>query len=93
MPAERRPTIWVVAGPNGGGKTTIVGEMIRQSGADWFDPDDVTRTGPTRWRSHRAVYICVSRMARARSCMAARLSHHTVISGRPRSQFSRETIR
>jgi predicted ABC-type ATPase len=41
--AERRPTIWVIAGPNGGGKTTIVGEMIRESGADYFDPDEVTR--------------------------------------------------
>jgi predicted ABC-type ATPase len=41
--AERRPTIWVIAGPNGGGKTTIVGEMIRESGADYFDPDEATR--------------------------------------------------
>jgi predicted ABC-type ATPase len=38
--AERAPTIWVIAGPNGGGKSTIVGEMIRQSGADYFNPDE-----------------------------------------------------
>ncbi len=43
MAAERRPTIWVIAGPNGGGKTTIIGEMIRESGADYFDPDEATR--------------------------------------------------
>ena len=43
MAAEPRPTIWVIAGPNGGGKTTIVGEMIREAGADYFDPDEATR--------------------------------------------------
>ena len=43
MAAEPRPTIWVIAGPNGGGKTTIVGEMIREASADHFDPDEATR--------------------------------------------------
>lgn len=36
------PTIWVIAGPNGGGKSSIVGEMIRESGADYFNPDELT---------------------------------------------------
>lgn len=35
-----RPTIWVVAGPNGGGKSSIFGEMVRQAGADYFNPDE-----------------------------------------------------
>jgi len=41
--ADREPTIWVIAGPNGGGKSSIVGEMIRESGADYFNPDELTR--------------------------------------------------
>ena len=42
MAADRHPTIWVIAGPNGGGKSSIVGEMIRESGADYFNPDEFT---------------------------------------------------
>jgi predicted ABC-type ATPase len=41
--AEPRSIIWVIAGPNGGGKSSIVGEMIHQSGADYFNPDEFTR--------------------------------------------------
>ena len=43
MPAEPPPTIWVIAGPNGGGKSSIIGEMIRESGADYFNPDEFTK--------------------------------------------------
>ncbi len=43
MAAERQPTIWVIAGPNGGGKSSIIGEVIRHSGADYFNPDEYTR--------------------------------------------------
>jgi len=35
-----RPTIWVVAGPNGGGKSSIFGETVREAGADYFNPDE-----------------------------------------------------
>jgi predicted ABC-type ATPase len=40
--AEPQATIWVVAGPNGGGKSSIIGEMIREAGADYFNPDELT---------------------------------------------------
>lgn len=39
---EHRPTIWVLAGPNGGGKSSVIGEMIREAGADYFNPDEFT---------------------------------------------------
>jgi predicted ABC-type ATPase len=37
------PRIWVVAGPNGGGKSSVIGEMIREAGADYLNPDELTR--------------------------------------------------
>lgn len=33
------PCIYVIAGPNGGGKSSIVGAMLRQTGGDYFNPD------------------------------------------------------
>lgn len=35
--------IVVLAGTNGGGKSSIGGEMLRQSGAEFFNPDSVAR--------------------------------------------------
>ncbi len=35
--------ITVIAGVNGAGKSSIVGELIRQSGGDYFNPDEATR--------------------------------------------------
>ncbi len=43
MAAERQPAIWVIAGPHGGGKSSIIGEVIRAAGADYFNPDEYTR--------------------------------------------------
>jgi predicted ABC-type ATPase len=37
------PAIFVLAGPNGGGKSSIGGTMIRSLGADYFNPDEATR--------------------------------------------------
>jgi len=37
------PAIFVLAGPNGGGKSSIGGAMIRSRGADYYNPDEATR--------------------------------------------------
>lgn len=50
MGVERRPTIWVIAGPNGGGKSSIIGEVIRGAGADYCNADEYTR----QLREHNA---------------------------------------
>ena len=42
MAADRRPAIWVIAGPNGGGKTSIIGEIVREYGGDYVNPDEYT---------------------------------------------------
>ncbi len=36
----RRPCIYVLAGTNGAGKSSVAGAMFRQAGADYFNPDE-----------------------------------------------------
>lgn len=38
-----RPTIHVLAGTNGAGKSSVGGAAFRQAGADYFNPDEVAR--------------------------------------------------
>jgi len=37
------PCIYVLAGTNGAGKSSIAGAMVRQNGADYFNPDEAAR--------------------------------------------------
>lgn len=39
-----KPTITVIAGTNGAGKSSILGEYLRQHGGEYFNPDEVART-------------------------------------------------
>lgn len=41
--AEGAACIWVLAGTNGAGKSSIGGAMLRQSGGDYFNPDEAAR--------------------------------------------------
>ena len=44
MSAQRaRPSIYVIAGVNGAGKSSIAGEAFRQVGADYYNPDEAAR--------------------------------------------------
>ncbi len=38
-----RARITVIGGVNGAGKSSVVGEKLRQSGGEYFNPDEVTR--------------------------------------------------
>lgn len=38
-----RPCIFVLAGANGAGKSSVAGAAFRQSGADYFNPDEATQ--------------------------------------------------
>ena len=42
MPAAR-PLIYVLAGVNGAGKSSVGGHALAQAGMDWFNPDTFTR--------------------------------------------------
>jgi predicted ABC-type ATPase len=41
--AERTPCIYVLAGTNGAGKSSIAGAMFQQAGVEYFDPDQAAR--------------------------------------------------
>ncbi len=38
---DRRAAIWVLAGTNGAGKSSIAGAMLRESGGEYFNPDEL----------------------------------------------------
>jgi predicted ABC-type ATPase len=40
---DLRPTIHVLAGTNGAGKSSVAGAAFRQAGADYFNPDETAR--------------------------------------------------
>jgi len=40
---EERGSIYVLAGTNGAGKSSVAGAAIRERGADYFNPDEATR--------------------------------------------------
>jgi predicted ABC-type ATPase len=39
-----RPCIYVVAGTNGAGKSSVIGAAIAELGAEYFNPDDIARS-------------------------------------------------
>lgn len=43
MPAPRPPRIYVLAGVNGAGKSSIAGAAFRSHGADYYNPDETAR--------------------------------------------------
>lgn len=40
---SERPVLFVLAGVNGAGKSSIGGHLLRRAGLDWFDPDQFAR--------------------------------------------------
>lgn len=40
MPAKPKPTLTVLAGVNGAGKSSVGGQALRESGAEYFNPDE-----------------------------------------------------
>lgn len=39
---RRRPRIYVLAGTNGAGKSSVAGATLRRAGSDYFNPDEAT---------------------------------------------------
>src|SRR6266404_6974701 len=40
---RQRVSIYVIAGVNGAGKSSVAGQAFRQSGADYYNPDEAAR--------------------------------------------------
>lgn len=43
MSGQRRPFVFVLAGVNGAGKSSVGGHLLAASGVPWFNPDTYTR--------------------------------------------------
>ncbi|MBP8116868.1 MAG: hypothetical protein KAY09_03975, partial [Nitrospira sp.] len=43
MSVERPPRLYVIAGVNGAGKSSIAGATFRALGSDYFNPDEAAR--------------------------------------------------
>ena len=43
MAAAQPPRIYVLAGVNGSGKSSVAGATFRDSGADYYNPDEAAR--------------------------------------------------
>lgn len=43
VPTIAVPTITAIAGTNGAGKSSILGEYLRQKGGEYFNPDEIAR--------------------------------------------------
>jgi predicted ABC-type ATPase len=44
MSVHEPACIWVLAGTNGAGKSSIAGALLRESGGEYFNPDEIART-------------------------------------------------
>src|ERR1700712_2172874 len=43
MAVKPRPTLTILAGVNGAGKSSVGGQALRESGAEYFNPDEQAR--------------------------------------------------
>lgn len=43
MPAKPKPTLTILAGVNGAGKSSVGGQALREAGAAYFNPDEYAR--------------------------------------------------
>jgi len=71
----RRPCIFVLAGVNGAGKSTIGGDVLRKAGMTWFNPDDYAR-------DLRVAFDCPQAQANAEAWQEGMRRLETAIAGR-----------
>lgn len=77
-PRAARPVLFVLAGVNGAGKSSIGGHLLERAGLGWFDPDTFARgllaeTGCTQVEANAAAWH--EGMRRLDAALAARANH------------------
>ncbi len=77
-PRAARPVLFVLAGVNGAGKSSIGGHLLERAGLGWFDPDTFARgllaeTGCTQVEANAAAWH--EGMRRLDAAHAARANH------------------
>jgi predicted ABC-type ATPase len=91
-----KPTLLIIAGPNGSGKTTVTVELRRDrwsEGVEYLNPDDVAEERFGGWNSHEAVLAAAKWVtARREELLAshAGMAFETVFSAPDKVDFVRK---
>ena len=94
--AERRPTLCVVAGPNGSGKTTTTVQLLNNEWAAdsiYINPDNIAQKVYGDWNSHDAVLKAAEHATRLRyECLekGKDFVFETVFSSQEKLEFIRK---
>ena len=93
MIVPKKPTLLIVAGPNGSGKTSVTGKILKHEwieGCEYINPDNIARDKFGDWNSPDAVMNAVRYAADLREkCIADRRSliFETVLSAPDKISF------
>ena len=87
-----RPVLYVLAGVNGAGKSSIGGHFLTQAGLTWYNPDDFARTLATNYgvsQEQANIEAWQESVRRLRHAMAARRSFafETTLGGQSITQY------
>jgi shikimate kinase len=93
-----RPVIYVLAGVNGAGKSSVGGHLLEQQGATWFDPDRFarelrTRTGCDQLRANAEAWQQGKRRLRSAIDERKSFAFETTLGGNTMPAMLREASR
>lgn len=86
--SRRRPCIYVLAGTNGAGKSSVAGAMFRHAGADYFNPDEATarilaaRPGLSSAEANSAAWLEGKRLLQRAIAERLNFAFETTLGGR-----------
>ena len=98
MPKKPRPTMIVIAGPNGTGKTSVTGKLLQHEwveGCVYINPDEIAQEKFGDWNSTEAVKKAVVYASELREkCLINKESFifETVLSGEDKIDFIKKAI-
>ena len=98
MPYDGRPSMLIVAGPNGSGKTTVARSLFRRiwtRDSTYINPDIIAQEKYRNWNSPKAIYQAAKDAVTIRNqCLAGRrdLIFETVLSSTEKPEYLRKAI-